>query len=66
MLLLFFSTVLMAVNATASTGGSSFGCDPHGGERGVCVNGYGNFPTSGKKPRNEVCYIFNFNTLVIG
>eukprot|EP00729_Bicosta_minor_P009536 gene9536-33631_t len=39
-------TVLMAVNATASTGGSSFGCDPHGGERGVCVNGYGNFPTS--------------------
>eukprot|EP01043_Picozoa_sp_COSAG02_P051257 COSAG02_NODE_5373_length_4390_cov_3.127709_2_plen_494_part_00 len=24
----------------------SYGCDPHGGERGVCVNGAGNFPNS--------------------
>eukprot|EP00937_MAST-01D_sp_MAST-1D-sp2_P001203 g1203.t1 len=24
--------------------GKGFGCDPFGGERGVCVNGYGDFP----------------------
>eukprot|EP01050_Picozoa_sp_SAG11_P029242 SAG11_NODE_8154_length_1054_cov_1.457592_1_plen_318_part_10 len=27
-------------------GGSGFGCDPHGGERGACVNGAGNFSDS--------------------
>ena len=27
-------------------GGGGFGCDPHGGERGVCVNGAGSFPNS--------------------
>jgi hypothetical protein len=28
-------------------GGKTYGCDPHGGERGVCVNGgVGNFPNS--------------------
>ena len=36
--------------------GTGYGCDPFGGERGVCVNKYGDFPTS-QVPTMYLVYI---------
>merc|ERR1712070_1063897 len=42
-LLVLCACVRGAPTATVASGHSGYGCDPNGGERGVCVNGYGDF-----------------------